>query len=501
MASARWLRHVTLLGLCGCAAAAPLGPSQPSSAVPARSGAAVTALCPGQPRWAPTTRRDVDAIAAWVDGVYPAVVDPLNPGFSERWGAALAQARGRAEQVCEEAGWRATLRELLGSVRDGHVQLWPNQPERPFRWTGFAVELQGGRFLLRRASSDLEANSPPDGAELLACDTWPIAEYARRALDRFRGDWSSEALRPSLSVALLVDDGNPFLTLPTTCSVEADGQRRPWTLPWTVAPASIVGSAVAPYTRIAHDHRGLLQLELQDDGSAWITVGNLSEQERHAKLLETLTRATAEIRRAPYVVWDLRGNGGGNSSFGDALAAAVWGQGSLLPGRPPRHPKRWRASARLVQYIEAARDERFDWIVPPMKEAVRQGQALVTIPGHDDIGDQLVAVRPPAKTGPVFVLTDAGCFSSCISFRNLLTRMGAIQVGDPTARDEVYGESWFDALLPSKLGKVVLPIAIFGDHPEERGGTLPELPWHGSARDEAGIRQFIASTARGTPVR
>ena len=45
-------------------------------------------------------------------------------------------------------------------------------------------------------------------------------------------------------------------------------------------------------------------------------------------------------------------------------------------------------------------------------------------------------------------------------------------------------------------GEVMLPIAIFGDYPEERGGTPPDLPWMGSARDEAGIRQLIASAAR-----
>jgi len=46
-----------------------------------------------------------------------------------------------------------------------------------------------------------------------------------------------------------------------------------------------------------------------------------------------------------------------------------------------------------------------------------------------------------------------------------------------------------------------LPIAIFGDYPEDLGGTPPDLPWQGSARDEAGIRQFIAAAARAEPKR
>jgi hypothetical protein len=205
-----WLRTLSgLSGLWGCVTTSAVEPPQTNAAAGAQSRAAPA--CPGQSRWAPTTRRDIDAIADWVDGVYPAVVDPLNPDFSRRWSEALTLARVRAEQVCEEAGWRVTLRELLGSARDGHVQLVPTQPERPFRWTGFAVELQGARFVLRRASDDLEANAPPDGAELVACDSVPIADYARRALDRFCGDWTAESRRPLLSAGLLVDAGNPFL--------------------------------------------------------------------------------------------------------------------------------------------------------------------------------------------------------------------------------------------------------------------------------------------------
>lgn len=68
-------------------------------------------------------------------------------------------------------------------------------------------------------------------------------------------------------------------------------------------------------------------------------------------------------------------------------------------------------------------------------------------------------------------------------------------MGDPTGQNAVNGESWFRHELPSKLATITLPIAIFGDHPEDLGGTRPSIPWSGAADDEAGIHELIAEAA------
>lgn len=48
--------------------------------------------------------------------------------------------------------------------------------------------------------------------------------------------------------------------------------------------------------------------------------------------------------------------------------------------------------------------------------------------------------------------------------------------GALTGRNTIYGESWFGAELPSKLGALTLPVALFGHSEDELGGGIPALP-------------------------
>ncbi len=441
-------------------------------------------------------------IARWIETIYPAPVDPLNPGFGARWSASLRLARERAAQVCDRAGWWSTLNALVWSLRDGHARLWSRRGSEPVRWTGFAVELQGDRYVLRRVAQEPGADASFEGAVLQSCDGVAIARYAEQTLDLFRGDWNVGSKRPSMTATLLADDGNPFVTPARSCTVTVDGKPQPWSPTWTVSASAEVSAATARFQRIKRSNGETLDLGFVDGGAAWITVGNLADEPGHRRLQKTVAKARRRILRAPYIVWDLRGNGGGNSALGDALARLVWGKGTLASGRPPTHPKRWRISPELVDYVRTSKREELMWIVPHMEKALREGRSLMTLPGDLPRDEPTpVTLATPAATGPVFVLTDAGCFSSCIMFRNLLKRMGAIQVGDPTGRDSTYGESWFGRELPSRLGSVSLPIAIFGDRPEDLGGTPPDIPWTGAADDEAGVREMIAqaAAARGAP--
>jgi hypothetical protein len=454
------------------------------------------APCPGRSRWMPTTQKDIEAIATWIETIHPGPVDPSTPGFVSTWSQSLGLARERAEQVCDRAGWWATLNALLWSLRDGHARLSSSRGLEPVRWTGFAVELQGDRYILRRVADEPDLDRALDGALLVSCDGTSIEEHAERTLDLFRGDWTVPSMRPSMTAALLVDDGNPFVTPPKACTVDVDGREQQWIPSWKVGPWSAVGASIARFQRIKRDNADRLSLEFSDDGSAWITVGNLTDKERHEELRATIAKARMRILRAPYIVWDLRGNGGGDSELGDALAQLVWGKGSLVSARPSIQLKRWRASQELVDYIRSSSEDALTWIIPEMENAVRERQSMMTLERDrpkDDASASSTAA--PAATGPVFALTDAGCFSSCIMFRNLLIRMGAIQVGDPTGKNAVNGEVWFSHELPSKLATITLPIANMGEHPEDLGGTPPSIPWHGAADDEAGIRQLIAEAA------
>lgn len=476
---------------------------------------AATDTPPGEPAagaqdLAAITARDIDAIDAWVRGFYPAIVDPWNPDFEARWSRAVEQAHARAEQVSDGAGWRMTIEALVGSTRDGHVYLRPSDQApssraRGLEWTGHVVELVGDRYVLHALGPAKDL----DNAALVSCEGVPIDAFAETTLDLFRGDWTILAQRRRMIPLLLIDTGNPFVSRAQQCVVDIGGEQRTWTLEWTSIESEQLTALLPRYQGVKLDQRERVTLEFTADGAAWITLGNLTDEAGYIALERALADQLTKIRRAPYVVWDVRGNGGGNSALGLPLFARVWGTQPPMPAQT--RPKQWRASPEVVELLQRSRVELesqgrsalvafLDEILPQLERAVQSGAELhAELPPQPD---DPAAADPTANEqarvqlrAPSFVLTDGGCFSSCIMSVNTLRSMGAKQIGLPTDRNAVYGESWFSRELPSGFGSLTLPLAIFGEDPELLGGGPPDLPWTGAPTDEDGLRRFIAEAA------
>ena len=105
---------------------------------------------------------------------------------------------------------------------------------------------------------------------------------------------------------------------------------------------------------------------------------------------------------------------------------------------------------------------------------------------------------PSAYRGKVFVLTDAGCFSSGVVVMNTLRRMGAVQVGESCGQNEVFGESVGPINLPSGLGWYRIPVSIIRQPRSSLGGLPPDIPWPGAMDDDKGLRSWIAKLASVT---
>ena len=101
----------------------------------------------------------------------------------------------------------------------------------------------------------------------------------------------------------------------------------------------------------------------------------------------------------------------------------------------------------------------------------------------------------PEYIRKAFVVTDAGCFSSCVVVMNTLKRMGAIQVGEASGQNEVFGESVGPFNLPSGLGWYRVPASIIRQPRSALGGLPPDVRWLGAMDDDAGLRAWIAGLA------
>ncbi len=216
------------------------------------------------------------------------------------------------------------------------------------------------------------------------------------------------------------------------------------------------------------------------DGTLWIRAGSFSPDAAQARALDAMLERLAAERDVRRVVFDLRGNGGGDSRLGHRIFEAATGgldMDTTHMDALPRLQADWRVSDVAVATFEehiarftardgadsaAARHAR------EMRDAMRSAQArgerwLIAWDGERHV-DAAEATRRHAHlrkaVGRLAVLTDDGCASACLDMVDEVRRVpGALQVGETTSADAVYIDIGF-VEMPSG-NRLILPLKVW----------------------------------------
>ncbi|MGC8537215.1 MAG: S41 family peptidase, partial [Rhizomicrobium sp.] len=342
-----------------------------------------------------------------------------------------------------------------------------------------------------------------DGADILSCDGHPIGQVAQSILP-FHAVMSDEAEQVLRAGWLLIDDGNPFVHRPAACVFDRAGTRMDITLHWT---------RIGLYKLVKSDWPhpfGQAGFGVRRSGKGyWISIQALTPKAQ--PVLNAVKAQLTQIRAAPYVVVDLRGNGGGDDNYGRRLAQELYGTGYvdaiLGPGvfAASSCNEVYRASpqniAALTQAAQVFRRtgdaigaKAYHDAVARMTAARAHGQALtgpLTCPRAPTA--QHATARPRFK-GKVFVLTDAACFSSCINVVGFFRKLGAMQVGEDTGSDSHYAEVR-QIVLPSGLSTFSTLQAIMPDYPRKIGPFVPRRIYDGNIADTSALQAWIRRLA------
>ena len=461
--------------------------------------------------WRDLTLADVAAAYSIIARNHPgAVAAAGDSAFRQTLEEARAHAVLRAGRVNSYEGWLATLRAFAVAFGDPLISLSPRLSLATVRWPGFVVARLGDATVV--ASRDTtDATLPAPGSILVSCDGVSADQYARTRLGVFRGTWDVASQRVRTTPFLLVDDGNPFLAPARECVVRENGAERRVELRWQ----SISPSALQERLRAAAPV-GNAGFEVRRVGDGW-WIGIQSLGGRVQSVLDTVQARSAEIRSAPWVVVDVRGNGGGNSEWANRLAIQLVGQertsaslraaerqfASSLCGTS------WRASADVEQTIAGyirdmgprlgeASINQWRRELDSVRVARTQGRELAPeprtcAPAAQNSGP--VTLPAPLMKGKLVLLTDHACFSSCLMLAGLFRAVGAIHVGEGTDFSTRYMEvRGFQ--LPSGLATfATLQKAGFG-MPMRLGPFEPEVPYPGRIDDTRAIEAWIATLVR-----
>lgn len=464
--------------------------------------------------WRGLAVRDVEALHDAVVRLHPGMRYDEIPDFPICVENAYEKAHQRAESAKDYADWREATQGFMLSFRDGHTIFRTNLSPARVRWPGFLIDVRGSHYVVQRPRGFItQFADVPDGSEIVSCDGVALPQLLERRLDNREADWSKEPERMRQTFRLLLDYRLEGPTAPNRCAFKVEGKVVDASLRWEVERWSTLEPSFRNYTRETVRPIGQRRLA---DGGRWIELGGFGDENALKSLAEDLAKDSSQLRRAPYVVFDVRGNRGGNSTWGSTFGEVLYGEKYVaytqakldnLPGR--RGGKLWRASPEAA--IEASKDaDEFAangadfasvtnyWrgVADLMRKAPKGDKALVEDPCCSvEPGKPLPVVSQTLYAKPVFVLTDAGCFSSCVLAVATLKHLGAVQVGELTGQNEEFGEVAGPLTTPSGLARYFLPISVIRQNPE---GLLqrPSLVWADAMDDDAGLERWIAKLVK-----
>lgn len=462
--------------------------------------------------WRTLTTNDLRAARALLLNDDPAAAPAVgDEAFITNLRTAYGLALAQAKSATGYPGYIAVLGQFANSLGDGHVWIGPRYVPGPLQWAGIifrpallewaglVVVNRQGRWVIAKQDANI-VRQPLVGARLLDCGALPIAKFARRTLASLPGViWSDQAMRVLAAPWVLIDDGNPFVRRPNACRVRIRRTTRRIALHWKPV------SRDEFHAMIRGTVHGRAGFGLRKVGSGyWIALQSLTA--RAQRVIDVVKAHEELLRAAPYVVVDLRGNGGGDSAYGRALAADLYGRAhvdSILGPNATGHrcSEVWRASPANIAAVEAsarafeaqgdiAGAKAYRAAVAAMRTALAQHRAL-TAPPRCTVPHRPSAPPVPSLVhGYVIVLTDSVCFSSCVTTVGYFKRLGATLVGQSTGAVTHFSEERI-VTLPSGLARLSLLMALMPDQPPQIGPYAPSFPYFGNISNTAALERWI----------
>jgi hypothetical protein len=451
--------------------------------------------------WRALTQLDVEAAYSFLKDNHPgAVPEAGDPQFIVDLDAAHRQALERAALVSSYEGSAAVLGEFAGRLKDGHIAALPRVEVQSVHWAGIIAAKRGSEWIATSVDPKLAPDVVPN-SRILSCDG-QSAEARAEDVFKFRTDASDDASQVMREVWFLVDDGNPFLSRPAACEFEQEGKRVSLPLQWSRISRNKLLDELwkHPYGEAGFGVRA-------SGAGFWIGIQELTPAAQTT--LDTVADEAKTLRAAPYVVVDLRGNGGGDDAYARELAEDLYGPqyvASLLG--PPQNESGgcrsvYRASAGNIaasEQLAAALDKRGDAAAAVLYRSANRSMTSALALGHSLTGPVLCpptpkgasAKSPSLMHGKVVLLTDSACFSSCLQAAAYFRALGAVHVGHTTTADTHYSEAR-GTVLPSGLTMFVTLWGIMPNAPRRIGPFVPTYIYEGDISDTAKLEQWVAN--------
>jgi hypothetical protein len=438
----------------------------------------------GTSPWVDIALADIIAIYQLIEENHPGPVDEQNPGYRKSMESNYQKARNLAKDVGNYEGYYFAVKYFADSFNDGHITVLDTVVKKRYSWPGFAVVLVGKDFIVQQAEASSDDKTPQVGDQILSCDGRNPHDMLQEDIKKYYGVDGLIAEDVMDSPRLFIDYGNPFIKRPNECQFSRGEETFSATLNWKTVRSDTIETIRKQMTGLNRPDYGVTGF---GENSYWITLPSFQTSDENTKglkgVIKTVREMSEDLKNADAIVFDMRGNTGGNSSWGDQVLRALWGVTIFDHAGPGWSSVDWRVSegniranrhyADLYLGIEGAESGRvkyFQRLARSLQKEQDAGQTFYRITNKASSKDQ----KPEAPTAKVFLLTNFTCFSACLDFADSVRSIpGATHIGSPTRADAIYIDNWAEPL-PSGLARLSYSMKVYRGR--TRGHNEPYIP-------------------------
>lgn len=253
-----------------------------------------------------------------------------------------------------------------------------------------------------------------------------------------------------------------------------------------------------------HSQQQMFSVERFGTG-LWVRLPTFYVHKQNITSFQRVITRLSRRQSASHIIFDLRGNQGGNSDFGSRIINAVFGTSYASQKRCEANKEvmvSWRVSQENLNHIVKLHQQYPDqvWLLNVSKglaNAQKRGQALYQEYPFSSCGAAKRGRTTPNNHFKTFIVIDSVNVSAALDFIDEVKMMTAnvVLIGQQTKADRTYMEVRTQPL-PSAKGHMFFPIKVYHHRPRrDKQAYKPDIAFH-PIHETLKLKQFLSTIMR-----
>lgn len=427
--------------------------------------------------WREIAIDDLTSIRRILQTQTPCAINNNDRAFNSWLENGYLDAKKMTEHVSSYIDYLNVLKFYVSGFHDEHIYLKKSSflNDGPaWLWPGFVINYKKNDFIVVNSQEDII----PSGSKIIECNNKTMKLWMLEDVFPFSENGSNPCLEAdwvARTPYTFINEGNIFRKHPKECVFEYHGKRRKCKLKWETFPEDF------DFSRLAYTYKPEFEInELSDKKSVWIAIPSFDNSKKYidaVKHLQNMLDELTRFRKYQTIIFDLRGNTGGNSEWGVKILEKIYGENyimSVLESEPMDSSVQWRVSKDNLTYLRNRLSMLNDTVGSDsstfkdvlnvgnlMEDVIRNNQKKALIKEvAADRNKKNVINHKPLWNGKLIAVIDGRCASACLDFLDLIKEIpGSSLIGEQTHADSIYVDIRFEEL-PSRLISIGFPIKM-----------------------------------------